>query len=72
MTPDEMLTEARRLYELQVAERGIQTVKVDGKTVTRPGPYVPTPEREQRADRIVHLRKTAARLKSPARRVEAA
>ena len=71
-TPDEMLAEAKRLTELQQKERGYKTVKgLDGKPTRAMGPYVPTPEREQRAAEILRLRKTAARLKYPTRRVAA-
>jgi hypothetical protein len=73
LTPDEMVTAANHLTELQQTERGYRTIKgLDGKPTRIMGPYVPTPEREERAREIGRLRKTAARLRYPGRRVEAA
>lgn len=59
-----MLQEAKRLSDEQVKARGsIPWLGVDGKKTRAPGPYVPTPENEQRARRILHLRRKAARTK---------
>ena len=73
LSPDEMITAANHLTELQQKERGYKTVKgLDGKPTRTMGPYVPTPEREERAAEILRLRKTAARVKYPTRRAAAA
>lgn len=57
----EPLDEARRLTRLQIKERGLAKAKVNDKVYRVPGPYVPTPEHEARAARILDLRRRAAR-----------
>lgn len=61
-----LTAQARTLYKLQVQERGLRPGPiVDGKQLVVPGPYVSTPEREQRASRIIDLRKRAAHIDHP-------
>jgi hypothetical protein len=59
-----MRLEADKLYRLQVKERGIIPHPTK-KGLTIPGPYVSTPEREQRAQQIISLRRYAALLEYP-------
>jgi hypothetical protein len=69
MTPDEMTAEADRLVKIQREARGSEPCKgLDGKPSSRPGPYDPSPENEQRAAQIVSLRRRAARQKFPINR----
>jgi len=56
--------EADKLAEIQTAERGTVPWEFQDKKIKVVGPYIPTPEREARAARIVALRKQAARLES--------
>jgi len=66
----ELEAEAKRLTKLQQSERGtVPGPVIDGKALPIPGPYVSTPEREARAATILSLRKQAANLRYPTRRV---
>lgn len=65
MTPEGMLAEANRLVELQREERGYTKGKdLEGEPCLHLGPYVATPEREERARRIGYLRRQAACMES--------
>lgn len=69
LSPDEMIAEADRLTKIQREKRGsVPTVGLDGKPSSRPGPYEPTADNEQRAREILALRRTANRAKNPVRR----
>lgn len=63
-TPAELRAEANRLAALQRKERGTRPWEFQDKKTKAPGPYVPTPENESRAQRIVALRKQAARIEA--------
>ena len=60
-----MYAEANRLVELQRRERGTEVIELGGKKVRVPGPYEPTEEREERARKILDLRRRAARMEYP-------
>jgi hypothetical protein len=66
----QLYAEARVLYLQQREARG--TVKgktLDNKPCKLPGPYVPTPENQERAATILHWRRRAAELEhGPVRR----